>query len=244
MLRNVSAMGLALGLLLGSPAAAGVPQHLNHQGILTDDTGVVVPDGPYDLEFGIYDTASAGTLRFQQTLTVNVVGGLYNVLLSSNGPWDLPTAFQVENTYLQIRIVTGGDYSDVTLEPRQQIASVPYALVAAEAESNGAPEPWIAAILLNGWVDFLQGFAPAGYYKDATGIVHLRGLIKSGVTDPGTQLFVLPAGYRPFEGRRFGATYAPSEHGRIHVLPSGKVKLQEGSSDWTSLDGISFRAVP
>lgn len=134
------AIALLFAAWLPITSAAQTPSHLNHQGILMDSNGVVVADGEYGLEFGIYDAPAAGTLHFQQQLSVNVVGGLYNVLLSDAGSWVLKDAFDDPNRFLQIRIVTspGGTHDDLTLEPRQQIASVPFAF---RSDAWGVPPP-------------------------------------------------------------------------------------------------------
>lgn len=58
--------------------------------------------------------------------------------------------------------------------------------------------PWInvtAAQFQNGWRNVGSGFAFAGYYKDATGLVHIRGRITAGTAS--TVVFALPIGYRP-----------------------------------------------
>jgi hypothetical protein len=41
------------------------------------------------------------------------------------------------------------------------------------------------------------GFPPAGFYKDAFGIVHLEGAVKAGGS---ALIFTLPSGYRPASG--------------------------------------------
>ena len=115
-----------LALTLASSSNAQVPQHLNHQGILTDDAGVIVPDGTYVLQFQIYDTPSASTTPlFEQQLTANVVNGLYNVLLSDNQGGALGDAFTGATRYLQLKIITspGGTYDNLVLSPRQQAES-------------------------------------------------------------------------------------------------------------------------
>lgn len=132
-LRLPIALTALLLLAFSEPARAQVPQHLNHQGLLTDNAGVIVPDGEYVLRFEIHETPGAsGPPPFFQQLTVNVVKGLYNVLLSDNGGGVLTDAFDGATRYLQISVVTspGGTYDGLVLSPRQQIASVPYALVA------------------------------------------------------------------------------------------------------------------
>jgi hypothetical protein len=133
---------LTLLLLAPSALAAGIPKHLSHQGVLTDTAGVVVPDGLYTLDFDIFDAASSGNHLFGQQLQVEVVGGVYNVLLSDNAssPGTLEQAFQNPTTYLQITISDVPPGSGITapqpLAPRQKLASVPYAFVAGSAEAS------------------------------------------------------------------------------------------------------------
>lgn len=63
--------------------------------------------------------------------------------------------------------------------------------------SNAAGIPgaqaWQAPTLLNSWVNFGGSFATVAYYRDAVGIVHLKGRMKTGTV--GTIAFTLPAGY-------------------------------------------------
>lgn len=125
----------ALGLLLPAASKADAPSLLSYQGVLVDLTGSLVQDGTYTVEFGIYPTPTTGSPLFQQTLSVGVTNGLYNVILSGS---ELPNVFRTETqTFMQVRILAGpagSSYSyPVTLMPRQQIASVPYALVATDA---------------------------------------------------------------------------------------------------------------
>ena len=54
---------------------------------------------------------------------------------------------------------------------------------------------WTNASMQNSWVVYDTARYTPGYFKDEHGIVHLRGLIKSGTV--GASCFTLPAGYRP-----------------------------------------------
>lgn len=56
---------------------------------------------------------------------------------------------------------------------------------------------WNTLTLQNSWVTYDATYGPCQYYKDALGIVHLRGLIKNGTTSTGTVIGNLPSGYRP-----------------------------------------------
>jgi hypothetical protein len=100
-------------------------------------------------------------------------------------------------------------------------------------------EDWQAPALLNGWVNYANGFNPAGYFLDKNGVVHLRGLVRSGAA--GSVIFTLQVGYRP-ENRELFIVMANSERARCDVLNNGTVVAVTGSSTWFSLDGITFRA--
>lgn len=53
---------------------------------------------------------------------------------------------------------------------------------------------WQTPTLLNGWENYGASWYGAGYLRDASGFVHLRGLIRNGTA--GTAALTLPAGYR------------------------------------------------
>lgn len=102
---------------------------------------------------------------------------------------------------------------------------------------------WITPTLLNGWTAY-STLQPVGYYKDALGIVRLRGMLKSGPN--GSAVFRLPDGYKPS---------AMSEHvtvtkvttgavaiGNLEIAPTGIVIPYTGGNEWLSLDGITFLA--
>lgn len=102
-------------------------------------------------------------------------------------------------------------------------------------------EAWIAPTLLNGWVNTGTGWSPAGYMKDTSGYVHIRGLIKSGATGNATILFVLPAGYRPaYELVFITSTDAGGSPltARIDVTSSGNLLFMSGGNGYVALDNI------
>jgi hypothetical protein len=96
---------------------------------------------------------------------------------------------------------------------------------------------WIAPTFVNSWVNFGAPYQTAGYFKDAGGVVHIRGLIKSGTV--GSAAFVLPTGYRPSATSIF-TTSANSAFGETRIDASGNVTPTTGSNVYFSLDGITF----
>lgn len=137
-------------------------------------------------------------------------------------PQDAAAGFQAMKEIIERREGVRGDKSDafVTLVDLQ-------------------PPKWESVTYLNGWTTYDASFAPAGFYKDAFGIVRLRGLIKSG-TVPATA-FVLPLGYRP-QYRVLFSTISSGAVGRVDVSPAGEVYIEAPSTNtWVALDGLAFR---
>jgi hypothetical protein len=80
----------------------------------------------------------------------------------------------------------------------------------------------------SGWSNYGQGYAPAGFFRDRSGLVHLQGAVKGA----GRTIFRLPRGWRPKGGaRRFG---------EVTIRGSGAVN-GSGDAGFLSLDGIVFR---
>jgi hypothetical protein len=110
-------------ILILSFSAFAVPQLINYQGELSDSSGNPV-SGDVSVTFTIYNAASAGDVLWNETQTVTVINGVFNVLLGSQTPF--PTdLFSLDDTYLGVKVG-----ADAEMTPRQQLASVPYALVA------------------------------------------------------------------------------------------------------------------
>ncbi len=121
----------------------------------------------------------------------------------------------------------------------------PGAIGAATAGHTHASEAWTAITLVNSWVNFGSGYNTAAFFKDPVGVVHLRGLIRSGTTTAGTLLFTLPAGYRPAAIELFNVqTLVSSTYtiGRVDINTSGQAIFQTGGNTYLSLDGLTFRA--
>ena len=67
-----------------------IPHVINYQGMLTDDLGTPITDN-LDLTFRIFDAATNGNQEWTETQShVPIVDGLFNVVLGSVNPVDLP----------------------------------------------------------------------------------------------------------------------------------------------------------
>jgi hypothetical protein len=103
---------------------------------------------------------------------------------------------------------------------------------------------WIAPTLLNSFTNYDASiYQPAGYFKDLSGRVYLRGLLKRSAAALNTPIFTLPVGYRPAKLTLF-ALMAANLDGRLDVDASGNVFVATATAaNWFtffSLDGMSF----
>jgi hypothetical protein len=115
--------------------------------------------------------------------------------------------------------------------------------------SLSAPK-WISPTLQNGWVYYGSPYEPPGYYMDVAGVVHLRGLIKSGTVGYSTPVFILPTPYIP-SYTTINAQPSADLFGEVRILAAndsngspGAVVVSQGSNAWASLSGISFSTTP
>jgi hypothetical protein len=95
----------------------------------------------------------------------------------------------------------------------------------------------------SGWINYSSpGVESAGFYKDISGIVHLKGYINSGTA---VLVFTLPAGYRPSTEKFFPsvdasggaqiAWFAVYPDGSVYAPSSGACCVQH------TFDGITYR---
>jgi hypothetical protein len=131
-------VSLALCGLLGMLAVntnaqtiSAAPAQLNFQGRLAKPDGTPVPNGTYSIRFSLWDTASGGTEKWNQTINNVVVrNGTFAALLNTN-----TSNLFAGNLWLEIKIGT-----DAPLTPRQQLVSVAYAM-----KANSVPDGSITA---------------------------------------------------------------------------------------------------
>ncbi len=103
---------------LGAGAFADVPVLMSYQGVLTDGSGVAVPDGPYSVTFRIYDVPSGGGALWEETDVIQVQKGTFSSILGlvvdlGILPFDM-------DYYLGLSIEGGAEL------PRAMLTSSPY----------------------------------------------------------------------------------------------------------------------
>ena len=135
-----------MGLTGGATVGAAASSTLNFQARLMNGDGSVVPDGRYNIEFKLYDTADAGASSqgvcasdcvWMETRTgsnaVSVVNGYVTVNLGSVVPLGSEINWG-EELWLTMNIggTTGVAKWDGEMSPRLKLTAVPYAFSAGE----------------------------------------------------------------------------------------------------------------
>lgn len=119
-MRHFLLLTLVLLFITPNKNFSQIPHTMSYQGVLTDNSGVPVTDGSYSLTFKMYDVSINGDSLWQETQNVQVTGGLFNVILGSATPLNLPFDKQY---WLGIAIGNGTE-----LMPRTALTASPYSL--------------------------------------------------------------------------------------------------------------------
>ncbi|MCA1800279.1 MAG: hypothetical protein LC687_02630, partial [Actinobacteria bacterium] len=136
---------LALYTRTPAPVSAQANDTLNFQARLLTDSGSIVPDGTYNVEFKLYDQESAGTALWTETrefntdaadLHVEVKSGYLSVYLGDKT--NFPTSIDWNNQHwltMNIGGTTTTPSWDGEMTPRLRLTSVPFAFAAESAQT-------------------------------------------------------------------------------------------------------------
>ena len=124
-------------LIAVSLHSQSIPTTINYQGILKDGSGVVVPNGDYNITFRLYDAATGSSALWSETKLISVTNGIVNTKLGSNTPIVLPfdAAYWLG--------VTIGTESELT--PRVELTTVPYSYMSMSVPDGSLTSEKISA---------------------------------------------------------------------------------------------------
>jgi len=109
-----------------------------------------------------------------------------------------------------------------------------------KGSSNVIYRKWAAPTLLNSFTNVGGTWAVAGYTKDKTGTVSLKGMITAATDNVG---FTLPSGYRPGEDMRFSSLGSTSLAGNIFINgATGAVTIARSANGSIDLSCVRFMA--
>ena len=140
---NVNSVRRLIGFLivliagLNASNAFAVPGRLTQQGRLSSPDGVPT-EGTAKLKFSVYAEPTGGTALWTETFQVTLDSGYFSVQLGSTVQFPA-TLWDGSIRYIGMTV-----NEDAEMEPREEIAAVPYALVSANV--NGAITPKSVAV--------------------------------------------------------------------------------------------------
>ncbi len=127
-----------------------------------------------------------------------------------------------------------GQASRVQDNISQQLQPIADALAQTPIMGAAAPE-WLTPYLLADFTNFGGIYAPASFHRDALRYVHGRGLIVTAAGQAiGTQIYILPMGYRPQASQRF--VVGGSALASIEVSAKGVVSLNRAVAAGANID--------
>jgi hypothetical protein len=231
------------GSLLGGSTSMGTATqatYVDHQGGWT----VEAPADARFLRVEVRYTVGSGSVHLARVEVAESTIGLAHInngFLRIHGPTagssvlvsDIVGASHTGTPLFTIRADGTLDWADASLE---RIAA---GVLGVTDEIRRFGEAWVAPTLLGTWVNFGGTLGTVAYRRDANGIVHLKGVAKSGTI--GTSIFTLPSGFRPQLDTRFPVV-SNSLFGACSISSGGDVVASVGSNTSFSLDSIHFRA--
>jgi len=125
-------------ILLAHLSWAQIPQTISYQGILTDGSSIVIPDGTYNLTFSLYEADTGGAALWSETQSIVVVNGVFNVILGS--VTSLSSVEFDQQYWLGITVGAGPE-----MTPRIKLAASPYSLNSRSVADGAVTEGKIAA---------------------------------------------------------------------------------------------------
>ena len=132
-------------------------------------------NGTYDLQFALFDAASAGT---QQSgtwtqLAQGVTNGLFTVTL------DFGSFFPGADRWLEIGVRTNGGGAFTTLTPRQKFTAAPYAITAGNLSGSITAAQLPVSVVTNG----ASGVTLAGSFTgNGANVTNVNAATLGGVT--------------------------------------------------------------
>jgi microcystin-dependent protein len=176
LLASLATLGLLAALPAARAQAVASPTYIPFQGLVTNQTGQLVPDGTYSIIFNLYDTAVGGQPIWSERHTkVGVINGQLNVFLGSIPGNSTPLTSIDFTTVKYLGITVDTDNVATTADPEmvpRQILVPSFHAKKAEVATN--------ATKLNGfdWSSILVG----GSNNPTTALIRGNRIESSGIT--------------------------------------------------------------
>ncbi len=219
-------------LLVLTISSAQIPRTISYQGIYTDGSGHVKPDGDYSFTFSLYKSAEGGEAIWSETKSLPVEKGLFFTALGDTDPF--PDTVMFNSPYwLGISPGESGE-----LSPRIAFNSVAYSI------SSGKASDLITPLVVTDSLDFPDYVMNVNNKGDGNGILGISttGYASVGVatSETGGSIGVVgnafsPDGYAVYGYNPVGiAVYGTTNSG------SAAIHGEALNSNGNGVEGIAY----
>jgi len=207
--------------IVGHLPAFAVPQLINYQGVLTDKTtGDPITSPGLTMKFRIYDAETDGTKLWEESRTVPIESGIYNVILGAVTPVTVDL-FSTDERWLEV------EAAGEVFTPRQKLTSVAYAMKAGMAEGVNLPLS-LTGSATGSLVSAMNTGTGIGIYAQGGSY----GVFGSGTSNAGVYGYS-SSGYGVQGGS--STSYAGYFSGDVKVAGSGKgIEFPDGTKQTTA----------
>ncbi len=231
-------VSLIVTLAICAITASAQTTAFTYQGRLTD--GANPANGPFDMEFKLFDLATVGTGNQQgptvTRLNVMVAAGTFSVQLDF-GVCTL--CFPGAKRYLEISLKAAGDPAYTTLSPRQQILSAPYSLKSANATAADSLSALCINCVTSSQIASVNGSAVTGTIPASSVPAGSDSYIQNTTTQQAASDFNI-SGNGVVGGTLGVGTSTPA--GALHVKGASPVRILGDTSTLSGSEFVDFFA--
>ena len=102
---------------------------------------------------------------------------------------------------------------------------------------------WTPLTLQNGWTNWGANHPPLRVLQDASGRIHMQGVIRQGTYTSGTVITTVPSGYADSSTNYLIPTYAATGHNFIYLAPSNNITpWGTDTGDSNSIQSMTYPA--
>ena len=210
----------------------------------TSVLGLIVPKGTY-ANLAAAQAGLAGTVVYYQLATPLLIEEVdlpqYRISIEGSLASNSDHTEFVVNDYGLFAPVTIDYPANISESVNGLKESASGLRIAVDSKADKEQSPIIRPVMLNSWVNFGEAFRNIGYYVNSVNELVFQGMIKNGVTTPGTVIFTLDPDIVDFTAIVGMNTpiLTNGVFGYIDIISTGEVRCRDVNTAYISFEGKS-----
>ena len=210
----------------------------------TSVLGLIVPKGTY-ANLAAAQAGLAGTVVYYQLATPLLIEEVdlpqYRISIEGSLASNSDHTEFVVNDYGLFAPVTIDYPANISASVNGLKESVSGLRITTDSKADKAQPPIVHPVMLNSWVNFGGAFRNIGYYVNSVNELVFQGMIKNGVTTPGTVIFTLDPDIVDFTALVSMNTpiLTNGVFGYIDIISTGEVRCRDVNTAYISFEGKS-----